>query len=232
MPEVPPIGILILPFHWRAPPGNPARSDTFAFPVIHEVLYGVTFNDLVSCHSRVEAEVVAAAQSLVSRGAAAVVGSNGSFASYQKAVAAAVNVPAYMSSMTQVPWILAGMRPSEKLGVVAAWGSAITDRVYEQCDIPDPERLKILSAAELPEFRAMVQGQDYSPEQLERELVDWLSPALLTGVGALVLQCSDLPPFSAALARSTGLNVHDVTGLAAWVHHAAVPPRDAVGASA
>jgi hypothetical protein len=41
-------------------------------------------------------------------------------------------------------------------------------------------------------------------------------------VGAFLLECSDMPPYSAALQRATGLPVFDWIGFINYVHHAVV----------
>jgi hypothetical protein len=37
-------------------------------------------------------------------------------------------------------------------------------------------------------------------------------------ITALLLQCSDLPPFAADIQKATGLPVFDMTGLLNWLH--------------
>jgi len=49
-------------------------------------------------------------------------------------------------------------------------------------------------------------------------------------VGAIVLECTNMPPFSADVQAATGLPVFDVTSLICMVHEAVVfglPPRSA-----
>lgn len=41
-------------------------------------------------------------------------------------------------------------------------------------------------------------------------------------IAAILLECSDLPPYAAALHRETGLPVFDFTTLINWVHSAVV----------
>ena len=44
------------------------------------------------------------------------------------------------------------------------------------------------------------------------------------GIGALLLECTNLPPHSAAIARATGLPVYDIIGFMEWFARSLAPP--------
>lgn len=43
-------------------------------------------------------------------------------------------------------------------------------------------------------------------------------------VQAIVLECTNMPPFSAAVAAHTGRRVWDIVTLGKWLYQGAVPP--------
>jgi len=47
-------------------------------------------------------------------------------------------------------------------------------------------------------------------------------------IGAIVLECTNMPPYAAALRQATGLPVYDIYSLISWFH-AGLRPRDFVG---
>ena len=219
-----PIGILLVEADYAMLPGNVANASTYDFPVLYHVLKGVTFERIAVADPAVLDILVAGGQTLIDSGVRAVVSACGSFANYQRAAAAALSVPTYLSSMLQVPWIQAALQPEQKLLVIAAVGSAITTKVFEECAITDTERLLIEQAIDVPEFKAMLSPEGFNPARLESELTVYARKLVEKHpeAGAILLQCSDLPPFAWAIQNATGLPVHDMNTLITWVEAAAV----------
>ena len=219
-----PIGILLVEAEYAMLPGNVANASTYDFPVIYQVLEDVTFERIAVADPGVLDVLVAGGEALIAQGVRAVVSACGSFANYQRAAAAALPVPVYLSSMLQVPWIQAALQPEQKLLVIAAVGKALTPKVFEECNITDTDRLLIEQAIDLPEFEAMLSPEGFNPARLENELAEYAGKLANEHpeAGAILLQCSDLPPFAWAIQNATGLPVYDMNTLIGWVHGAAV----------
>jgi len=219
-----PIGILLVEADYAMLPGNVANASTFDFPVLYKVLKGVTFERIAKADPAVLDVLIEGGESLITSGVRAVVSACGSFANYQRAAAAALSVPTYLSPMLQVPWIQAALRPDQNLLVIAAVSSAITPRVYAECAITDTERLLVEQAIDVPEFKAMLSPEGFNPARLESELTSYAHGLVqkYPDAGAIVLQCSDLPPFAWAIQNATGLPVYDMNTLITWVHAAVV----------
>jgi len=219
-----PIGILLVEADYAMLPGNVANASTYDFPVLYKVLKDVTFERIAVADPAVLDVLVAGGEALIADGVRAVVSACGSFANYQRAAAATLSVPTYLSSMLQVPWIQAALKPEQKLLVIAAVGSAITAKVFEECAITDTDRLLVEQAIDVPEFKAMLSPEGFNPARLESELAVYAHELVEKHpeAGAILLQCSDLPPFAWAIQNATGLPVYDMNTLIAWVHSAAV----------
>jgi len=218
------IGILLVEADYVMLPGNVANASTYDFPVVYHVLKDVTFERIAAADPAVLDILIAGGEALIADGVRAVASACGSFANYQRAAAAALPVPTYLSPMLQVPWIQASLQPEQKLLVIAAVGSAITTKVYEECAITDTKRLLIEQAFDIPEFKAMLSPEGFNPARLESELATYASQLVEKHpeAGAILLQCSDLPPFAWAIQNATGLPVYDMNTLIGWVHAAAV----------
>ena len=219
------IGILVVEAWYPMVPGNVANAGTYDFPVMYKIVEEASIAKIMQGDPDMLVPIKKSAEDLVKQGARAIVGACGSFANYQQGVAEAVDVPVYLSVMLQAPLIMQGLKPDQKLGVVAASAAALTSRVFEQCHITDPSRLIITEAMGLPEFQALARCQGgFDSRKLERELVD-LTGAFVREhpeIGALLLQCSDLPPYAWAIQQATGRPVFDMNSLIDWVHYALV----------
>ena len=67
----------------------------------------------------------------------------------------------------------------------------------------------------------------YDGRALEREAVAAARHLLAThdGIDAIVLECTNLPPFAAAIRAATGLPVYDALTLGHWFHAGLVAGR-------
>ncbi len=210
------LGILTIDTCHALVPGNVQHAGSFSFPVRYEVVRDVSPRALMDGDLQSVAPIVEAAKRLEDSGVSAIVGACGSFANFQREVAAALSVPVYMSILLEVPFVLRALPPRLKLGVIFARVSSCTDRVREQCDIHEPGRIVAIGAEVLPAFQPILaQSGDLDSCALEAELVELARRTLAANpsIGAWLIQCSDLPPYSASLRRATGLPVFDMVTL-------------------
>jgi hypothetical protein len=214
------VGIIVADESMNLLPGNVANATTFRFPVLYEVLDGIGARDIMAGNPDVIARILEAGDRLEGRGVHAIVGACGSFANYQRQAAAHFRVPTYLSVMLQLPWILSGLRQDQKVGVIAAAASALTPSVFDQCGITDPDRLVIDEAIGIRAFLDMAGHRpEFDFHALSGELSS-LAASMVSEhpeVAALVLQCSDLPPFAAAIQAASRRPVFDMTSLVEWV---------------
>ena len=214
------IGILVIDIAYPLAPGNVANASTFPFPVLYKILEGVKPEKLLAGDPEILEILLEGGRELIAQGARSIVGACGSFAYFQKAAARAFGVPTYLSIMTLVPLILQSLRPDQKLGIIAADARAITPKVLEQCDVVSRERLAFASAIETPEFSKLLTAPEvFSSEVCEAEIAALAERFVADNpeVGAILLQCSDLPPYAASIQKVTGLPVYDMSLLIEWL---------------
>jgi hypothetical protein len=222
-----PLGILCIESHYPLVPGNMQHARTYSFAPLYGIVRGVTPDALFRGDPAILSPLLAAAGALVEQGVGAVVGACGSFAHFQRAAADALPVPVCLSILVQVP-LLVGMLPAGgRLLVYFANRHAFTPALQAACGIGARElaRLVVADAWDLPAFRAMLNRPAVlDAGALERQLLAHIGELheQHPDLAGIVLQCSDLPPFAAAVQRATRLPVYDGTLLAEWMHAALV----------
>jgi Asp/Glu/hydantoin racemase len=220
-----PVGILTLDTRHPLLPGNVQNARSFDFPVVYEA---VRLDDdpfaLMRGDESLTERIVAAAVRLESRGVGVIAGACGSFAYYQASVAEAVSTPVFMSVMLQAPLLLASLGSSRKLLVLCAKASSMTDRVLADCGVFDRRRLVIQEVAGRPEFdRMLAGGEPMNIRAFHDEVLEAAGAAVaLDGaIGAILLQCSDLPPVAAELQDHFQVPVFDAVLMIRWLAAAA-----------
>jgi Asp/Glu/hydantoin racemase len=207
----PALGLLMLDTRFPRPPGDVGHPDTFAFPVLREVVRGATPERIVRGDDvQALAPFVAAAHELVARGAAAIATSCGFLSRWQRELQAALPVPVWSSALLK----LAELR-AQRCGVVTIEAASLTAAHFEAVGadpatpvegITPGSPLHLTLLRDLPELDAA----DAQAQVLDAgaRLV-----ARVPGLQAIVLECTNLPPYAQALRGATGLPVHDVVTL-------------------
>ncbi len=221
------IGILCLDSSYELLRGNVQHAASFPFPVQYEPIACDDLSLLFSGDPALTELLVEGARRLEQRGADVICGACGSFVYHQDAVRAAVGVPVFLSVMLLAPLLLGSLSPAAKLGIICVSRPSMNARAFAAAGIAESERLAIAAMSERPEFDRMLAGAPaIDRDRLEEETIaaatDLVAAAPETG--AILLQCSDLPPFAAAVTRATARPVFDMLGLIRLAHTALHPP--------
>lgn len=222
------IGILILDAAYPCVPGNVGNATTYGFPVRYKEVRGASIGRLlVERDPELLKPFIEGARELEAEGVRAVTGACGFMALFQKEVAAAVNIPVFLSSLLQVPFVHQTLRPGAEIGVITANASCLTDRHYENVGISRDIPLAVYGMEGQDEFRTSVLEEKgtLDSDLVEREVVGVAKKMLAEHpkVGAIVLECSDLPPYAHAVHSATGLPVFDFITMIKHVHTALTP---------
>ena len=218
------IGILVLDLHYPYLPGNVANATTFDFPVLYKILKGAG-DEILQADPSLLDKVIAGGKELEEQGVRAIVGSCGYFGNYQKEAAAALDVPVFLSSLMQVPLIMQSLKPDQKVGILCAVKGSLTSKMLESCGITDQSRIVIAGAQDIPEFRNLLEYEGhFNSRKLEKELVD-LAKHLVSNnpeIGALLLECTDMPPYAWSIQDAIRIPVFDYITLINWINLACV----------
>jgi Asp/Glu/hydantoin racemase len=227
-----PLGILMLEARFPRIPGDMGNAGTWPFPVLYRVVRGASPARVVlQGASGLLPDFVAAAQDLVDQGAEAITTNCGFLSLFQREIAAAVGVPVATSSLMQVPWVQATLPPGRRVGVLTVSKGSLTPAHLEAAGVPlDTPVMGTEGGREF--FRVLIKADavDMDVALAEQDILE-AGRALAAAhpeVGAIVLECTNMPPYAAALQAAVGLPVFDIYSLITWFH-AGLRPRRFVG---
>jgi Asp/Glu/hydantoin racemase len=226
-----PVGVVAMECFIPYPPGSPMNPRTFDFPVIHASVPGATMDALIYNPQTelLRDRFIQAGEQLVRQGVKAVFGGCGFMILFQKELSEALPVPVYSSSLLQLPMINQSLKKDQTIGIISASGVSLTPKHMEiACngmEIP----YVIHGLENRPAFKAAIHDQvgTLDSDAVEADVV---AEALLMqqqhpNLGAILLECTDLPPYAKAVNQATGLPVYDITTLINW-GYSAVEPKD------
>ncbi len=222
-----PVGILMLATRFTRIPGDVGNAATWPFPVILEVVPGAEPGRVVSDSARgLLPAFVAGARVLAASGARLVTTSCGFLALFQAKLAAAVDVPVATSALLQIPWLQATLPPGKRVGVVTASAASLTTAHFEAVGAPADTPTIGLEGTEL--YRVVVRGEaaafDVAQARLDVAAAGRRLLAAYPEVAVIVLECTNLPPYAAAVRAATGVPVYDIVSMVCWLH-AGLAPR-------
>lgn len=215
-----PLGILMLEARFPRILGDMGNARTWPFPVLYRVVRGASPERVVLDGARgLLPDFLAAAEDLVSLGAEALTTNCGFLSLFQREVAEHVGVPVATSSLMQVPWVQATLPPGKRVGLITVCGSSLTPAHLEgagvAADIPvagtenGREFFRVLIKAEKDDMDLALAEKDIL--DAGRDLV-----ARHPEVGAVVLECTNMPPYAAALQAELGLPIFDIYSMISW----------------
>ncbi|TQR17926.1 aspartate/glutamate racemase family protein [Psychrobacillus soli] len=218
------VGILYLDDCWYPIlPGNVANLATYDFPVVLKVVPNCTQERIHVGDPMLVEDVIRSAKQFEAEGARVICGACGFFGNFQEQVANAVDIPVFLSSVVQLPWIKTGLKSTQRIGMLTADSHGITPSLYKSCGIDNPDYVVVKDLGRLPEFSAIIESRGSFDNDVVREEVVSAALELVRDnpdIGAILLECSDLPPYAADIQRAVGLPVYDFITMIRWAHMA------------
>ena len=215
------IGVLALESYFPKPPGHIKNPSSLPFTACYEILRCISVPDLLYHPTpAMENTILEAARSLEMQGVKAITGSCGFLALYQTVLVNAVQIPVFTSSLIQVP--LAHQMTGQKVGVITA-DSTVLNSHYLKAVGADHVPVAIAGLQDSEEFASVIlrnERNDMDLELVVEELLTVVRQLLETNrdIGALVLECTDLPPYAHRLQSEFGLPIFDLTTLASMAN--------------
>lgn len=207
--ESPTLGVLMLDTRFPRPVGDIGHPGSHAYPVRYRTVRGAEPAAIVRGHdSRLLAPFVEVGLALVQEGVAALATSCGFLARWQRELQAALPVPMWSSALLALPALA---RP----GVITIEAASLTAAHFEAVGADPATPVEGITPGS-PLHRTLLEDRsELDADDAQRQVLAAGERLLARhpGVQTLVLECTNLPPYAAALQAATGRRVHHIVSL-------------------
>jgi hypothetical protein len=207
------IGVLLLDYRGPFIPGDVGNATTYGYPVLFKLVKGLTLDRVFAGDPECETAIVEAAKELEAFGVRGISSDCGFLIQYQEAVKKAVKVPVFMSSLLQIPFLAQMLEPSRPVGCITASRTNLGNRVLELAGINSEINVVIQGMEDQPHFKRAIleEAGELDSDLIEAETVACGLDLVkrYPEMGAIVFECSMLPPYAKAVQDVTGLPVFD-----------------------
>jgi hypothetical protein len=206
-------------------PGDMGNAGTFPFPVRYHRVPGAD-PDLVVRRggAGLLPAFVDGARQLEREGVGAITTNCGFLVTFQRELAASVRVPVFASSLLLVPLVHRLLPPGRRVGIMTVSAASLGPEHLEGAGIGPEVPIVVAGLDTEKEFTRVLLGDELVLDvDLAREEHVRVARRLVAqnpDVGAIVLECTNMPPYSADIQRETGLPVFDIVSLVTMVHGA------------
>jgi hypothetical protein len=218
-----PVGVLMTESQFPRIVGDAGNALTWPFPVLYRVVPGAAPGRVVRdlADEALLEPFCSAALELERTGVDLITTMCGFLVLYQDQLASRLRVPFLSSSLLQVPWIASFLPSGRRVGVLTIERASLTPAHLEAAGIRPEHGVAIVGMEEAGEhFRSAILGDalelDVDAARAEHERAARLLVERHPDVGAVVLECTNMPPYASVVQDTTGLPVHDVTTLVTW----------------
>ena len=227
------IGILMLDMKAPLIPGNVGNASTYDFPVRFKVLKDMPSDwwcDEEGPSLGRQKKFIETARKLEEEGVRAITSGCGYFAIFQKEASKALRVPLFTSPLLLVPLVSRMIGKDKKVGIIASGAGPLKGPFLRNVGIDESVPIVIAGMEEKEEFTKVHVTQEKATldvKRLETEIVEVTTKLVKENpdIGAIVLECSDMPPFAAAIHEAVNLPIFDFITFINMVYLAAVKKR-------
>ena len=215
-------------------PGDVGNATSYPFPVLIREVKGLTNNPYppVTTADGVYTETVQlcidAAIQLEKDGVRCIAMCCGFFSLIQPVIAAHVDIPVLTSPLIMIPVIQQMLKPDLSVVVVTASARLLSQEFFTAVGADLDDRVILAGLDDSKIFNAMCMGGteiSIETEDLYADIVSAIDEARARdpAIGAVLLECTSLPPFANEIRSATGLPVFDFIACIEWMHRAVVP---------
>lgn len=215
--QAPILGIVRLDYNYPPAAGDIDHPGSYNYDILFRCVPGLTFEMAQSgmMTYQVQREFADAIKWLESKGVAGITGDCGFMMAFQPFARDVATVPVFMSSMVQSPMISVAYDKYDKVLILTANSKTLLPQknvLLSECGFDvDDDRFVIEGCQDVPGFDAVARGDRVDVEYVTPGIVKKVTTLLANQpqIRAILLECTELPPYSDALRKATGLPVWD-----------------------
>lgn len=195
-------------------PGDPGHAGTFSFPVVHGVLKGFPFQDLVDIKKDNVDILLTCATRLERKGVRLVAADCGLFAPFRQEVQQVLNIPFIGSAIDIVPLLRHHFPAGKKIGIITG-DSRILKPDHLRASGVDPDWVAVSGMEDSEEFNRVVigQAQDLKVERMRYGVIEAAKALADKDVVGVVLECTNLISYRADVQKVLNNPVFDLVSL-------------------
>lgn len=203
--------------------GNSTNPASYGYPVRFHPVRGANVHTILENPGQtVLGTMIADARTMVSEGIRAITTSCGFNAIFQRELVESVGVPVFTSSLLQVPLARRICGLQNEICIITANAGALRPEHLSSVGIASTDGLHIVGLEQCAQWNRMFAEPDaeIDLDVIEQEVLGTARRALdeHPGIRAFALECTDLPPYSAAIRRQSGLPVFDFITMVNYLH--------------
>ncbi len=222
------IGVVMQRDTVRRPVGDVGNAKSFPFPVLYRQVHDATVMDLFDPGIAVRAPEpwVEAAQDLERAGVKGISGGCGFMAIHQPAMAAAVDVPVFTSALLWVPIVANLLGRNQRIGIMTVNNDMLSEEYYRASGWSSEDIPVLTAGLQDTGFGDILRGQEgrylapVDRDRLEGIMANRAEEFVEANpsIGAIVLECTNFPPYADAIRAATGRPVFHIVNLITSMH--------------
>ncbi len=200
-------------------PGNSTNTESYPFPVRLIYVEGANVETVITHPSKeLLANMIRISKQLVEEeGIQAITTSCGFNAIFQKELAEALDVPVFTSALLQVPFAQNLIGKNKTVGVITANKGSLTKEHFHACGITDDMNVEVMGLEDAKEWSKIFDKPDekFDMDAVTEEIIGVAKKGVADHpeIGAIVLECTDLPPYASKIREAVKLPVFDFNSM-------------------
>lgn len=222
------LGVIMLETHFPRLPGDIGNASTWDFPVLYRVMKKIGVQQVIENDPTPFLEkFIETAKELESQGVRIITTSCGFLSLFQEKIALELNVPFVSSALVLIPLVHKMIGKNKKIGIITANSQALNLSHFQAVDAQDVSIVKV--GIEDTDFgKALLYDKwEFDTELARKEMLEKAKELISMDpdIGAIVLECTNMPPFANDIRLMTGLPVFDIVSLINFVVSCVLPKK-------
>lgn len=203
--------------------GNSTNEKSYNFPVRFVPIKGACVETIITNPSdELLQNIIKASKKLINEeGIQAISTSCGFNAIFQKEMTNNLDVPVFTSALLQIPFIQNLIGSENYVGVITANKSSLTKEHFKACGITDDMNINVIGLENANEWSKIFTNpnNEFDIKVVTEEILEVAIKCVKNNprIKAIVLECTDLPPFAKQIREAVNLPVFDYISMMNYV---------------